>query len=97
MQATGAYVYADRSRIIHRSRPVNSDTEAGLKMPTAHVALQDPKTPRTSRIYYPLKGSKLERMRWDYFSVTPVKTLKRNAKVVADVWQDPVVVEQRYV
>lgn len=44
MQATGAYFYADRSRIIHRSRPVDSDIEAGLKMPIAHAALDDPKT-----------------------------------------------------
>lgn len=34
MQATGAYVYADRLRIIHRSRPVDSDIETGLKTPT---------------------------------------------------------------
>lgn len=39
MQATGAYVYADRLRIIHRSRPVDSDIETGLKTPTAHAAL----------------------------------------------------------
>lgn len=39
MQATGAYVYADRLRIIHRSRLVDSDIETGLKMPTARAAL----------------------------------------------------------
>lgn len=39
MQATGAYVYADRLRIIHRSRPVDSDIETGLKTPKAHAAL----------------------------------------------------------
>lgn len=81
MQATGAYVYADRLRIIHRSRPVDSDIEAGLKTPTTHAALTDPKTPRTSSIHYPLKGPKLEKMQWDWFSIMPAKLLKEMPKL----------------
>ena len=38
MQATGAYFYADRLRIIHRSRLVDSDIETRLKTPIAHAA-----------------------------------------------------------